>query len=108
LTADLDNVAKAVRRDERDAWKLEIHLAEQRVCCDRRRMREELDPRRLFILRQHRGNCVNDRAVRFARSACDFARYDSSAPGLGGDEIGERSADVDPDAKRGWGGGVKT
>jgi len=49
LTTDLDNVAKAVRGDECDTRKLEIHLAEQRVCCDRRRMREQLDPRRLFI-----------------------------------------------------------
>jgi hypothetical protein len=40
--------------------------------------------------------------MRFARSACDFARDDSSAPGLGGGEIGERSANVDPDAERAW------
>ena len=100
LTADFDNVPKAVRRHENDARKLEVQLPEQRVCCNRRRMREQLDRRSLFIIRQDCGYSVDDRAMRLARRAGDFARDGSPAPGFGGGEIGERSADVDPDAER--------
>jgi hypothetical protein len=71
-------------------------------------MREQLDPRRLFIARQNCGKSFDDRSMRFARSARDFARDDASAPGFGCGEIGERSADVDPDAERTRGGGAKT
>ncbi len=100
LTADLDDVAEAVRRDERGTRQLETELAEQRVGRDRRRVGEKLHRRPRLVLAQQPEQGLHHRAVRLARRARDLARDDAPAPRLRSDEVGERAADVDPYAQR--------
>ncbi len=96
LPPDLEHVAKAFGRDERDARQLEMDLSEQRVRRDRARVRDERDVFRRDLGEQ-RAQRVEQAVLRRARRRRHLVPQHPPVIGER-DEVGERAADVDADA----------
>ena len=96
LPPDLQHVAKPFGGDERDARQLEMHLPEQRVRRNGAGVRDERDlAGRNFV--QQRPQRIEQTLFRRARRRRHLVPHKPPVVGQR-NEVGERPADVDPDA----------
>ena len=95
LASDLEHVAKAFGRHERDARQFEMHLPEQSIRCDGAGVRDDGE----FIGRHLREQRVERREQTIFRGAGRRGHLVTNDAAVAGKrhEVGERAADVDAD-----------